>query len=192
MKNKKEIDVLELEDNFLKKVLNNAIICILAVILCFTVMCVAVNGKNGVCRINLDLFGYSKTMPVVVNNDYTAETGGIFLKVEGCEVDRENEILYINVSGRNNNEDEWKADGRTFAVAVQCMDDGSPREYYYNTMGDWEKVIVGSGENFSVRLGFHINDGQNMFNSGDIFSLMAFRGADCATSVIVLNGLIEE
>lgn len=191
MKNKKEIDVLELEDNFFKKVLHNSIICILAVVMFFVVLCLAVNGKNGVCRINFDLFGYSKTMPVVVNNDYTAETGGIFIRVDGCEVDRENEMLYIDVSGQNNNDEYWQADGRTFAIAVQCMDDGSPREYYYNTAGDWENVAAESGEGFSVRLGFHVNNGQEMFHSGDIFSLMAFRGADCATSVIVLNGLIE-
>lgn len=191
MKNKKEIDVLGLEDNFFKKVLHNSIICILAVVLFFVVLCLAVNGKNGVCRINFDLFGYSKTMPVVVNNDYTAETGGIFIRVDGCEVDRENEMLYIDISGQNNNDEYWQADGRTFAISVQCMDDGSPREYYYNTAGDWENVAAESGEKFNVRLGFHINNGQVMFHSGDIFSLMAFRGADCATSVIVLNGLIE-
>ncbi len=191
MKNKKEIDALELENVFFKKVLHNSIVCILAVVLFFVVLCLAVNGKNGVCRINFDLFGYSKTMPVVVNNDYTAETGGIFIRVDSCEVDRENEILYIDISGQNNNDDYWQADGRTFTISVQCMDDGLPREYYYNTAGDWENVAVESGESFNVRLGFHINNGQDMFNSGDIFSLMAFRGADCATSVIVLNGLIE-
>lgn len=191
MKNKKEIDALELEDKFFKNVLHNSIVCIMVVILFFVLLCLAVNGKNGVCRINFDLFGYSKTMPVVVNTDYTAETGGIFIRVDSCEVDRENEILYIDISGQNNNDEYWQADGRTFAISVQCMDDGSPREYYYNTAGDWENVAAESGESFNVRLGFHINNGQDMFNSGDIFSLMAFRGADCATSVIVLNGLIE-
>ncbi len=191
MKNKKEINVLELEDNFFKKVLHNSIICILAVVMFFVLLCIAVNEKNGVCRLSFDLFGYSKTMPVVVNNDYTAETGGIFIKVEGCEVDRENEMLYIDISGQNNNDEYWQADGRTFAVSVQCFDDGMPREFYYNTAGEWEQAAAGCGEAFKVRLGFHINEGQNMFNNGDIFSLMAFRGADCATSVIVLNALIE-
>ena len=85
---------------------------------------------------------------------------------------------------------KWSADGSTFAVAVQCMTDPKPREYYYNLTEDWRAATAAEDGSFFVRLGYHIDDAEKMFKAGDKFSLVSFRGADCPTSVIVLNGLI--
>ena len=192
MKENKELSALMLEHNSFKKAFNNSVKCILAVIACFAIMCLLVNGKNGICRYSLDLFGFSKTMPVIVNDSFSSETGGIAFNVDSCTLDGENDMLYINISGRNLNDEMWYADGRTFAVAVQSVNESFSREYYYNVAGNWKAAAAVGGNSFFVRLGFQIDDINDSFDSGDVFSLVAFRGADCPTSVIVLNDLIAE
>lgn len=192
MKDNKELSALMLEHNFFKKALHNSAICILVVIACFAVMCLMVNGKNGICRYSLDLFGFPKTMPVIVNDSFSSETGGIEFTVDGCTIDSENDMLYIYISGCNLTDELWRADGRTFAVAVQSVDGTFSRDTYYNVAGNWKAAAAAGGKSFFVRLGFNIDDIKKVYDSGDIFSLVAFRGADCPTSVIVLNGLIAE
>lgn len=189
MKNE-EINALYLERRFRRLVIHNGAVCILAVIICFGAMCLLVNGKNGICQIGLNLFGNSKTMPVIVDDSFSAATGGIEFSVEDCAVNTEENMLYVSISGRNMTGEEWNADGSTFTVAVQCMSDPKPREYYYDLSEDWRIASAPEGGSFFVKLGFHIDDVEDLLKNGDKFSLVSFRGADCPTSVIVLNGLI--
>lgn len=189
MKNE-EINALYLERRFRRLVIHNGAVCILAVIICFAAMCLLVNGKNGICQIGLKLFGNSKTMPVIVDDSFSAAAGGIEFTVEDCTVNAKENMLYVSISGRNVTGGEWSADGSTFTVAVQCMSDPKPREYYYDLSEDWRTASAPEGGSFFVKLGFHIDDVEKMFKNGDKFSLVSFRGADCPTSVIVLNGLI--
>lgn len=191
MKNE-EINALNLERRFRRLVIHNSVVCVIAVMLCFAAMCLLVNGKNGICQVGLNLFGNSKTMPVIVDDSFSAATGGIEFTVEDCSIDSEEDMLYVSISGRNMTGGEWSADGSTFAVAVQCMTDPKPREYYYNMTEDWCAASAPEGGSFFVRLGFHIDDSEEIYKNGDKFSLVSFRGADCPTSIIVLNGLIGE
>lgn len=190
MKNN-EINALYLERRFRRFVVHNSAVCIIAVIACFAAMCLFVNEKNGICQINLDLFENTKTMPVIVDDSFSAKTGGIEFTVEDCTIKSEENMLYVSISGRNVTGEDWSADGSTFAVAVQCMSDPKPREYYYNLTEDWRAASAADGGSFFVMLGFHIDDVEKMNKDGDKFSLVSFRGADCPTSVIVLNGLIR-
>lgn len=192
MKNNKEINALMLEQNFFRKVMNNSFVCILIVVACFAALCLMVNDKNGICRIGFDLFGYNKTMPVIVNDSFSAESDGIAIKAESCTLDSENDMLYIDISGQNLTEEAWQADGRTFAVAVQRVNGSFSREYYYNAAENWKEAEAAAGNTFSVRLEFHIDRVGKAFDEGDVFSLVSFRSADCHTSVIVLNDLISE
>lgn len=185
-----EINAFYLERRFRRLAVHNSAICVIAVMLCFAAMCLLVNEKNGICQVGLNLFGNSKTMPVIVDDSFSAATGGIEFTVEDCSIDSKEDMLYVSISGRNITGEEWSADGSTFAVAVQCMTDPKPREYYYNLTEDWRAATAAEDGSFFVRLGYHIDDAEKMFKAGDKFSLVSFRGADCPTSVIVLNGLI--
>lgn len=187
-----EINELYLERRFRRLALHNGAVCIFAVIVCFAAMCFLVNGKNGICRISLNLFENSKTMPIIAENSFSAATGGIEFTVEECTVESGENMLYVSISGRNMTGGAWSADGSTFAVAVQCISTPKQREYYYNLSEDWRAAAAPDGGTFFVKLGFHIDDAEKMLKDGDIFSLVSFRGADCPTSVIVLNGLIGE
>ena len=185
-----EINAFYLERRFRRLAVHNSAICVIAVMLCFAAMCLLVNEKNGICQVGRNLFGNSKTMPVIVDDSFSAATGGIEFTVEDCSIDSKEDMLYVSISGRNMTGEEWSADGSTFAVAVQCMTDPKPREYYYNLTEDWRAATAAEDGSFFVRLGYHIDDAEKMFKAGDKFSLVSFRGADCPTSVIVLNGLI--
>ncbi|MGN0552989.1 MAG: hypothetical protein ACI4I1_06370 [Oscillospiraceae bacterium] len=191
-KKNKELSAVKLEQNYFRKAFNNAVICILIVLACFAVMSFLVNKKNGICRYELNLFGFSKTMPVIVEDSFSSESGGIEFAVDSCSIDCENNMLYMNIRGRNLTDEVWCADGRTFAVAVQRVKDSFSREYYYNVSGDWESAEAESGNAFFFRLGFQIDNVKESFENGDIFSLVAFRGADHPTSVIVLNEMLTE
>lgn len=192
MKNNKELSAVMLEHDAFKKAFNNSVKCILAVVAAFAVMCLLVNGKNGICRYSLELFGSKKTMPVIFSDSFSAETGGIQFTVNDCTVDFEDDMLYINISGRNLTDEVWYADGRTFAVAVQGVNDSFSREYYYNVAGNWKAASAATGKQFFVRLDFQIDDVKASLEDGEIFSLVAFRGADHPTSVIVLNEMIND
>lgn len=187
-----EINALYLERKFRRLVIHNSAVCVIVVMLCFAAMCLLVNGKNGICQVGLNLFESSKTMPVIIDNSFSAATGGIEFTVEDCAIDSAENMLYVSISGRNMTGEEWSADGSTFAVAVQCMSDPKPREYYYNLSDDWRGASAPEDGSFFIRLGFHIDEAEKMFKDGDKFSLVSFRGEDCPTSVIVLNGLIGE
>lgn len=191
MKNE-EINALYLERRFRRLVIHNSAMCVIAVMLCFAAMCLLVNGKNGICQVGLNLFGNSKTMPVIVDDSFSAATGGIEFTVEDCSIDSEEDMLYVSISGRNMSGSDWNADGSTFAVAVQSINDLKLREYYYNTGGDWKNASAPDGGAFLVRFGFHINNAEEMLKNGDIFSLVSFRGAGSPTTVIVLNGFLDE
>lgn len=191
MKNE-EINALNLERKFRRLVIHNSAVCILAVIVCFAAMCLMVNGKNGICQIGLNLFGDSKTMPVIVDDSFSASTGGIEFTVEDCSVDSEKNMLYVSISGRNMTDGDWSADGSTFTVAAQCMTVPKTKEYYYDLSEDWRAAEAPEGGSFFAKLGFHIDGVENMLDNGYKFSLVSFRGADCPTSVIVLNGIINE
>ena len=192
MKDNTEFNESMLERNSFKKAFDNSIKCILAVVAAFAVMCLLVNGKNGICRYSLNLFEFNKTMPVIMNSSLSAETGGIEFTVDSCSVDSENNMLNIYITGKNNTDEVWYADGRTFAVAVQKVGGAFSREYYYNAAGDWKSASAASGKTFFVSLSYQIDDVKKALDDGEVFSLVAFRGADCSTSVIVLNDIINE
>lgn len=189
---KSEINALYLERRFRRLVIHNSAVCIIVIIACFAVMCLLVNEKNGICSIDLNLFKSSKTMPVIVDGTFSAATGGIEFTVEDCAVESEEDMLYVSISGRNMTGEEWSANGSTFAVSIQCMSDPKMREYYYDLSEDWRTAAAPEGGSFFVRLGFHIDDAEEMLKDGNKFSLVSFRGEDCPTSVIVLNKLISE
>ena len=191
MKNE-EINALNLERKFRRLVIHNGAVCILAVMICFAAMCLMVNGKNGICQIGLNLFENSKTMPIIADNSFSSSTGGIEFTVEDCSVDNEKNMLYVSISGRNMTDGEWSADGSTFTVAAQCMTSPKTKEYYYDLSEDWRAAEAPEGGSFFAKLGFHIDGVENMLDNGYKFSLVSFRGADCPTSVIVLNGIINE
>lgn len=189
----KELNAINLENNYFRHSFNNAVICILIVIACFAVMCFLVNKKNGICRYELNLFGLSKTMPVIVNDSFSSQEGGIEFSVDSCSIDSKNDKLYINIMGRNLTDDEWYADGRTFSVAVQDVNGSFSRETYYNAAGDWESAKAASESAFFLQLEFHIDGIEERLDKGDVFSLVAFRGSEeTPTSVIVLNDMIAE
>lgn len=190
MRKNKEIDASVMEKSTFGKVIYNSAVCILAVLAFFAVMCFLVNGKNGICQIDLHLFEKTETMPVISTDTFSAETGGISITVEDCTIVSEDNTLYISILGHNMTDKDWCADGSTFAVLVQCMSDPKPREYYYDLSEEWRTAAAPAGCSFFVRLGFHIDDAEKMFARGDKFSLVSFRAADHPTSVIVLNGLI--
>lgn len=191
MKNE-EINELTLERKYFNLVLHNSGICILAVLVCFASLCLLVNGKNGICQMDLGIFKNSKTMPIISDGPEPTKTGGIEIAVSECEIDSAENMLYVSISGKNTSGSDWSADGSTFAVAVQSINDLKLREYYYNTGGDWKNASAPDDGAFLVRLGFHINNAEEMLKGGDIFSLVSFRGAGTPTSVIVLNGFLNE
>lgn len=189
---KEEINELTLEKRYFKLVFNNGLLCILAVLVCFASLCFLVNEKNGICQLDLGLFKSTKTMPIVLNGSYTAESGGIELTVDGCEMNSEENMLYVSISGKNKSGSNWSADGRTFAIAVQSINDTKLREYYYNPTGDWKKAAAAVGGAFSVKLGFQINNAEETLKEGNVISLVSFSGEEMPTTVIALNDLLDE
>ena len=180
------------EKKYFNHIIHNSGVCILAVLVCFASLCLLVNGKNGICQLDLGIFKNSNTTPIISDGSEPTKTGGIEIAVSECVIDSAENMLYVSVSGKNMSGSDWNADGSTFAVAVQSINDLKLREYYYNTGGDWKNASAPDGGAFLVRFGFHINNAEEMLKNGDIFSLVSFRGAGSPTTVIVLNGFLDE
>lgn len=192
MINENEITDQMVERKIFKSVINSSIICILVVIVCFAAMCFLVNEKNGICQIDLDLFGDENRMPAIMLDSNSVKTDGIDFNVDSCSFDHENKTLCVEVSGKNTTDEAWQADGRTFAVAVQCVKEIELTEYFYNISSDWVNAAAPAGGSFSVKLNFRIEDADEMLECGDIISLVLLRGSNSATVFIVLNDLIDE
>lgn len=192
MINEKEITDQTVERKIAKSVINSSIICILIVIACFAAMCILVNEKNGICQIDLDLFGDENKMPAIMLDSNSVKTDGIDFSVENCSFDHENKTLCVEVTGKNTTDKDWQADGRTFSVAVQCVKEMQLTEYFYNISSDWVDAVAPAGGSFSVKLNFRIEDAEEMLECGDIFSLVLLRGSNSATVYVVLNDMFDE
>lgn len=170
---------------FKKHAFKYSVMCIGGIILLAAAVNLFFNVHREVLGVDLKLFSSAKAVPVVISydSDGLIDDNYIQIGIENCEIN--DDSIKLTVYGKNNSDEEWTPDGRTFVVSSLNTSAAGTRNHYYTD--ELMNLTVPAHQDFVCDMEFSISGVKQKINDGYVFSLSAFRNTELSTVEIVLE-----
>lgn len=170
---------------FKKHTFRYSVMCICGIILLAAAANLFFNVYREIFGADLKLFDSARTVPVVISydSDEPADENYIQIGIENCEIN--DDSIKLTIYGKNNSDEEWAPDGRTFVISSLNTTAAGKRNHYYTD--ELMNLTVPAHQDFIYNMEFSIRGVKQKMNDGYVFSLSAFRNTDLSTVEIVLE-----